>query len=264
MPPVQLDNFVDILCNESYKEIGLSTKRILADKNTGRIEIGLGESGVRDIINLGLKARLLTRKTGRAFLNEDGIKLCNILKEKEKEKELWSYLHRCLQRIDVYREYVNYLREPQKEKAAKEFMGKKTTAKCMFRWLQRMGMLNEYKVDESVQYIPLEDREKVTEEEFLNALKETYEEKAKAAGPMWKGTFIAIQQLREGVCRRIETRYDEFDDLLRQLLSADKLGSIKVRLAKGPATAYERAGKLVFEFEGERFLYIALNEVQNE
>lgn len=263
VPPVQLDNFIDILCKELQKEHSLSMKGILADINTGAIEKKLKEPGVRDIITLGLKAGLLTKKMGIPLFTDDGIRLCNIYKEKGKGQELWSYLHRCLQRINVYREYINYLNEPQKEKEAKEFKEKKTTAKSMFRWLRRMGMLNEYPIDGSVQYVPIDVREQVKKEEFLNALKETYEVNAKEAGPMWKGTFITIQQLREGACQRIKIDYDKFDEFLRQALVGSSKSDIKMRLAKGPGTAYSLRSISPFEFKGEKFLYIALNEVQN-
>ena len=263
VPLVTIDNLIKILCNESYRERGVSVKGILMDKNTGKLNITLKEPGIKDVVILGEKAGLLTRKTGIYLFTNDGINLCNIYQGKGKSKELWSFLHQCLQRIDVYKKFVDHLREPQKKKAAQEFLGKKPSAKYMLRWLKTMNMLSDYEVDKSVQYIPREPREEITEEEFLNALKDTYEEEAMATGPMWRGTFVAIRQLREVACQRLKIELNRFDELLRQLLSSNKLDSIKVRLAKGPAVAYERAGESVFVFEGEKFLYIALNEVQN-
>lgn len=264
VPPVKLDNFIDILCNGLYKESGLSTKRILADKNAGVIDTKLGESGARDIINLGLTTGLLKGKVGNALLADDGIRLCEILVERGKGTELWLYLHRCLQRIDVYREYINYLSEPQKEKEAKEFNGKKTTAKTIFRWLQRMGMLSRSDKDESVQYIPIDGERDITEEELLKTVEEIYEEEAREAGPMWRGTFIEIRQLRNTACLRLKIDHDRFDKLLRQLISSDQQHKVKVGLAKGPAAAYRRTGDSAFEFNEEEFLYIALDEVQND
>ena len=95
-------------------------------------------------------------------------------------------------------------------------------------------------------------------------MEEVYAEKAKEAGPMWKGTFIEIRQLRDNVCRRLEIGYHRFDKLLRTLLSSDQQYKVKVRLAKGPAAAYGHIGDSVFEYNEEEFLYIALDEVQND
>jgi len=265
VPPVKLDNLIDILCNESYKEIGISVKSILADKDTGNLEVRIGESGAKDIINLGLMTGLLKGRVGNAFLTEDGLKLCKILKERGKGTEFFMHLHGCLQRIDVYKEYIAFLSEPMLEKKAKEFNGRNTTGKTIFWWLQTMGLIARNDKNITVQYIPVQGEREPTEEEFFNTIKEIYAEEAREAGPMWKGTFVGIRRLRYEACRRLKIDHSKFDDLLKELITFDIIKySTKIRLAKGPAAAYSRTGDSAFEYKEEEYLYIALDEVQND
>lgn len=259
VPPVQIDNFIELLCRVHI----LSIKGVIKAIDTGVVEEKLGKAGVKDVFSLATQAGLLDRRVGIYHITDSGTRLCNIYKESQKSQELWMELHHCLQRINPYREFIDYLSEPKNVKDAKAFKGKTTTAKTMIRWLKRMNMLNEYESDNTIQYIPPRQLDIQIEEEFINSVKMGYEKVAQKAGLGWRGTFISIQELKEEICRKLIIDHKKFEPLFTELLNSEHEG-LRIRLAKGPGTAYGLRRTSAFEWDGQKYLYIAVDEVGND
>ncbi len=247
------------LCTFADSEVDWKAFKLSYEKVIGKIEKPIAKGNAdTHFYTLTIFKLIVPSETRRSAYRLSPItkKLCALLQDLDKKEEYQMILSDLLlsneSKGKLFKDFLQFVSE-RRLKTEINYRFKPIPARTLMAWLKEAGLIQEYQ--EYVQAIPIK-KKKPTQEQFWEALKETYKEMQDTGVFGIKRIYVPIGELRFNVDAKLNLNKEEFYEEFERLL-ATKYGS-KITLHGAPTDVFEKNKGETFNYKNKLFIYLSM------